>query len=71
MWGVEIVKCPLHTAAGDLYTALDPLVERIGAYLVTLSAPPYGITFDMYETAKMALLKANPQRTQEEKTDAE
>jgi hypothetical protein len=58
-----VVHCPLHEAAGDLYAALEQYLE--------LPADPSDMQqSEADQQARAALLKANPQRTQEQKDDA-
>ena len=61
--GSHLHRCPLHEAAADLYEALELLFEPDcgrGIYSDLLRAK-----------VRAALLKANPQCTQEQKDDAE
>ena len=69
LWGVEIIRCPLHEAAGDLYTTLEALLkwgERgWNRFYYERAMPEDAQGEDEPTQARAALLKANPHYAQE------
>jgi hypothetical protein len=74
----RVLFCPLHTAAKDLYESLERIARWFGEFPPTgrtwsdgkemSYSSAFGANGErdyMREVARAALLKANPQRTQE------
>ena len=57
--GADVSRCPLHEAAGDMYTVLEEMTRDLGRYRSLVYGPSIRA---MIDRAEVALLKANPNR---------